>query len=383
MSEDESLTPWETRPKYLKRFVDKRTGVERIYFRHKSLQVPMSSPWGTKALAAEAAQALAAETSRRPPRARPGTLVGAISDYEKSADFRSLAPRTQKEYTRHLQEMRVTFDGVLLEDITASYVLDLRDLWAKRGYRAANVALQILKNVCRRPMIAGDIAGDPFKLIDKVPRPHALGEANPYWEDDEVEAAIALALEMKRPGLARAIALGRWGGFRKQTICSIPLRARVIRAVQKGTEVRLHWVTEKKKVLCNRREDGRLTRLIEGTPSRALTIAYSARGQPWTGRALSRAVETLLKKLSATGKVRADLTIHGLRHARGVELARTGASDAEIMAQLDHATSRAAAIYRRQAERERLADTSQDRVDAEVIRLANARAKRAGTSEDE
>jgi integrase len=70
------------------------------------------------------------------------------------------------------------------------------------------------------------------------------------------------------------------------------------------------------------------------------------------------------------------LTIHGLRHARGVELADGGASDAEIMAQLEHATGRAAQIYRRQAERRRLADHAQDRVD-KAISLKAERAKRA------
>lgn len=383
MSEDETLTPWDQRPKYLKRFVDKRSGVERVYFRYGSRQLPMSSPWGTRALAVEVANALAAEQSRPAARPRPGTINGAIAEYEKSADFASLAPRTQKEYSRILRDMRATFEGVLLADVSASYVLELRDLWAQRGYRAANLSLQVFKNVCRRPTIVGDISGDPFKLIDKVPRPHSLGEANPFWEDDEVDAAIELALKIKRPGLARAIALGRWGGFRKQTICSIPLRARAVRQTSDGTQVRLHWVTEKKKVLCNRREDIRLTNLILRTPSRALTIAYNSTGQPWTGRALSRAIERLMTTLSRRGEVRADLTVHGLRHARGVELARTGASDAEIMAQLDHATARAAAIYRRQAEREQLADASQDRVDAEVARLSEARSKKVRTSEGE
>lgn len=383
MSADDTLTPWDQRPKYLKRFVDKRSGVERVYFRYKSRQLPMLSPWGTKALAAEAANALAAEQARPTARPRPGTINGAIAEYEKSADFASLAHRTQKEYSRVLRGMRATFEGVLLADISASYILELRDLWAQRGYRAANLSLQVLKNVCRRPMIAGDIPGDPFKMIDKVPRPHSLGEANPYWEDDEVDAAIELALKTKRPGLARAIALGRWGGFRKQTICSIPLRARAVRQTSNGAQVRLHWVTEKKKVLCNRREDPRLTNLIDATPSRALTVAYNSIGQPWTSRALSRAVERLLTKLSSSGKGRADLTVHGLRHARGVELARTGASDAEIMAQLDHATARAASIYRRQAEREQLADASQDRVDAEIIRLSSARATLTTTTKNE
>ena len=76
----------------------------------------------------------------------------------------------------------------------------------------------------------------------------------------------------------------------------------------------------------------------------------------------------------ADGVVACPLTIHGLRHARGVELAIAGASDAEIMAQLEHATDRAAKIYRRQAERRRLADAGQDRLD-NVIELRERRSR--------
>jgi hypothetical protein len=43
------------------------------------------------------------------------------------------------------------------------------------------------------------------------------------------------------------------------------------------------------------------------------------------------------------------------------------------MAQLDHATPRAAAIYRRQAERLGLADRAQDKIDAEIVRLSARR----------
>ncbi len=173
-----------------------------------------------------------------------------------------------------------------------------------------------------------------------------------------------------QPGLARAIALGRWGGFRKQTICKIPMGARIKRTTANGEHVRIKYVTEKRKVICDRREDPRLTSLIDSTPAKAITIAYNAFGQRWQERSLSQAMDRLIEKLAAAGDARPELTIHGLRHSRGVELARSGASDAEIMAQLDHATARAAAIYRRQVDREKLADTSQDRLDAEIARVA-------------
>ena len=128
-----------------------------------------------------------------------------------------------------------------------------------------------------------------------------------------------------------------------------------------------------------------LTALLAETPSRALTIAHNADGHAWKPRQLNQALERLMLPLAKAGKVRAikeasgkincPLTPHGLRHARGVELSESGASDAEIMAQLEHATPRVAQIYRRQAERRRLADNAQDRID-NAVSLKAERAKR-------
>ncbi len=145
-------------------------------------------------------------------------------------------------------------------------------------------------------------------------------------------------------------------------------------------------------MLADKREDPRLTALLAETPNLALTIAYNADGQPWKPRQLNQAIERLMLPLAkagkvlaikgASGKVTCPLTPHGLRHARGVELAESGASDAEIMAQLEHATSRAASIYRRQAERRRLADNAQDRIDNTVNLKAEQAKRRASNNRD-
>ena len=97
-----------------------------------------------------------------------------------------------------------------------------------------------------------------------------------------------------------------------------------------------------------------------------MTIAYNADGFAWKPRQLAQAVERHNERLAKADKVRLGLSLHGLRHSRGVELAEAGASDAEIMSQLEHATDRAARIYRRQAERRRLADSGQDRIDSAI-----------------
>lgn len=376
--------PWGKRPAYIQRWIDKRTGAARVYFRKgEATKVELKAAWGTQALADEVAAILAATKVKPAPIV--GTLVGAVKAYrgdhalgiKPSADYLMLAPSTQERYDRWLDEFERLFAGVLLEDVDAAYILALRNGWAPKGYEAANTALQVLKNICKPAMITGEIKGNPFELIDKVARPQGKGIRNPRWEDAETEAVIA-DVEKRQPGLARAVALGRWGGFRKQTICRVPLRARIKRANAEGIiERRLLWLTEKKEVLCDRREDLRLTELLDRTPNRALTIAYNSQGAPWKPRALSHALDRVITRLAKKGLVRPTLTVHGLRHARGVEIALTGGSDAEIMAGLDHASSRTAAEYRKQADRLRLADAMQDRVDAEVVKLrARAEARR-------
>lgn len=390
--------PWEKRPAHIQRYTDTRNGHEKVYFRKVGCRkIELKAAWGTQALADEVA-ALAAAAKPKPKPA-VGTLIGAIREYrgdrkygiEPSADFIVLAASTQLDYERILDEMETTFDGVLLSDVDPGYVLSLRDKWSKRGYRAANLRLQIMKNVCKAPRIRGEIAGDPFGLIEKVARPQTLGEANPRWLDAEFDIVLEHAIEKGAPGLARALALGRWGGFRRQTICRVPRQARITRANDDGIiERRLYWVTEKRLVRCDRREDARLTALLERTDAMrprfarnvtAMTIAYNSRGESWKERALEHEVKRTVDALAEQKKIRPGLTLHGLRHSRGVEIAASGGSDAEIMSQLDHATPRQAAEYRRQAERIALADAAQDKVDAQVIKL-QTRAKKRGQAEN-
>jgi hypothetical protein len=52
-----------------------------------------------------------------------------------------------------------------------------------------------------------------------------------------------------------------------------------------------------------------------------------------------------------------------------------GASDAEIMAQIEHATGEAAKIYRRQAQRRGLADNGQAKVDNVIDHRAKRKAE--------
>lgn len=353
-------------------------GKVRLYFRkggHR--EGPLVSPDGSDELRAEVDAILEALNKRlKTPAIVQGSVGGMVLAYagdgakfKPSAAFRSLAASTQAEYLRMANEIREDCGDVLLSDVTVPWLRDLVDAWAALGYKAANDRRQVLKNALKPALQDGRIIGDPFRTIGKVARPHNAGESHPAWEDVEVQAAIDEALRRKAPGLARAIALGRWGGFRRGTICKLPLSARATGIDEDGHPYsRLLWITEKRKVLCDKPEDERLTQLIVSTPDRTMTVTYNEDGNRWTERALSRAVERLNVRLAAKGKMRLGLSLHGLRHARGVELAESGSSDAEIMAQLEHATDHTARIYRRQAQRRELARSAQQRVDAKRAR---------------
>lgn len=372
--------------------VKRDNGRVDLYFRtagHR--EGPLLSADGSQALqdevgAIKARLEAAAKAIANP---RAGTIGEVLKIYNNSAEFLANARSTQGNYQDYIDEMIEDCGQVLLSEVTRSWLVEMRDAWALRGHRAANLRLQVLKNAFE-PIIADDaddrIAGDPFHKLKKVRRPHDAPAANVAWSESEVTIAIEEAFRRRRAGLARAIALGAYGGFRRGTICAIPLNARTTVLDDNGQlEQRLNWITEKKKVLCDKREDSRLTAVMKRSNSQAITIAYNADGRPWKARQLSQAVDRHMAGLARRGLVRAatddkgevfcPLSLHGLRHFRGLELAYNGASDAEIMAQLEHATDRAAKIYRRQAERRTLADAGQTRLD-NVVKLKAAKAAR-------
>ena len=389
--------------RYVQRVPDRKTGRTYLYFRKGDYREgPLASPDGSDELRAEVQAVLdRLEGIALAQVPRPGTVGGMLRAYggswdgkvrvKASADFLALARSTQGLYADAIDEMIEDCGDVKLVEVTRLWVRGMRDAWALRGHRVANIRLSVLANALAPAIDDERIPADPFSRLKRAKKPRGKGEANPIWTDEEVTAGIEDAIARNRPGLARAIALGRWGGFRRGTICAIPLHARVVGYDQDGdAERRLNWITEKKLVLCDKREDPRLTAIIARTPSKALTIAYNADGEPWKERQLNQALDRHMARLAEKGRVRAQtdeagkvfcpLTIHGLRHARGVEIAYAGGSDAEIMAQLEHASDRQAKEYRRQADRRKLADAGQDRVDNVVQLRAKRTAAKDGTA---
>lgn len=310
-------------------------------------------------------------------RRKDPTLSGEFERYLASAEYLSLATSTQAEYARVAAHLHGELGATPLSQCTRRWVRTLRDRWARGGHRYASLKLQVLKNALSAACDEELVPAHLFANIAKVTRPPGAPEPNVAWKDDEVEAVIQDAIDRRQDGLARAVGLGRWAGYRRGSICEITLEARVEVITEVGRERRLRWLTEKSAVLSDKLEDPRLTDLLDRTECCGPQIAYNIYGYAWTPRQLSQALDRLVGRLAQAGRVRPGLTLHGLRHARGVELARVGASDAVIMAQLEHKTTHSARIYRRQTERAELADLGQILIDGAL----GLHAHRSGSGE--
>jgi len=353
--------------------VQRPSGAIFLYFRPVGggrltrLQSALPEAWEGSPLKAEVDGLLASKKGQ----ASGPTLADAIRRYKTDdPDYAVLAPSTKGLYQVALRQMTKQLGRTPVSDFKPAFIDELRNRWAKQGHRAANVRLQVLKNVLRPSVIAGRIkGGDPFTMIRGVRRPRDLPEPHVIWSDDTVDVLIRHAVETKWFGVARAIALGRYAGLRLGDMVQITQSSR-----QAG---RLLFMSGKRRIQVDMAEDSRLTELLDRTPdaqsgttrSKApgqraqTTIVYNRRGRPYSANGLGQAFRTVVGTAFKAKLVPSDrYSAHGLRHTFGVELALAGVTDAEGAALMGHGSPHSFVTYRRQADQKSLSDAGQKKV---------------------
>jgi hypothetical protein len=366
--------------KYVQRIV-KPNGAVHLYLRRKGLpSMRLASPWPEPGQEKDSPleREVAALIERlQSPAPTPGTMRQALRDYElKDADFKGLRESTKYEYRLILKAFDKELGDLPVTAFTPRNVLRLRDKWAERGHRRANLRRQVLKNVLKRVIIEGKLDRDPFALVGQVRRPDTLAEPHILWPIEVVETVIKAAIEAKRYGLARAVAIARYTGARRGDL--------VIMTKAMRKDGQFSWRSGKRRIPVDLKEDPQLTHWLAAIPAThpdtprrgrkgarnvkrlpATSLVFNLANARYTEDGLALELRKLVADLHDEGKgtIASDAyDLHGLRHTRGVELALAGCTDAQGAAMLGQASASSFAQYRRQAERIRLSKDGAEKV---------------------
>jgi len=280
--------------------------------------------------------------------AAEGSVAAVIAAYKGSPAFQELAPKTQRDYTRHLER----FEPVMhlhIEEIRRPHVRELQKPLNKTPRTAKYFA-----QVCS---LLFAYAIDELHLIEVNPalKMKRLDKADPYkaWTDEE-----CARFEASKPprALMTAYMLGKFTGQRGGGIL------KWTRSVYDGREFRFR---QSKTARLERPEMvipalPPLKAYLDALP-RDNTVMLVAMPEGAAYKE-SHFRHQLRSALDACGLKR--LSFHGLRHAAGVALAEAGATEKEIMAWFGHSTAAMAAHYCKMAEHKRLTKSAGNKLEA-------------------
>ncbi|KAA5603785.1 tyrosine-type recombinase/integrase [Roseospira marina] len=348
-------------------------GTVRTYYyhRHTRLRLPddPTSP--------EFAQALKdlAPAKDSPEGVAPGSFAALVEAYLGSPEFRSLAPKTQRDYRRYLDVIRESWGRNPVRKVTREHVLALRDHYASRP-RTANYVVSVLRVLLSyavdRPSLYG-LTGNP------AARPKRLktnGGHRP-WEESEIAAFRAHwpLGSLERTAFELALNTGQRGGD-IAAMARSHVKGGLIMIAQEKTGARVEvpislalaealaaWDTARSERIAAFKAAGRPVPLDMGSrvltsPERgyALTVDY------WRHLMIDamQAVPGLAQGLGAGG-----VTTHGLRYTAATRLRELGLGWEDIGAITGHETAAMARKYSSRRRRAKIAIHRLDQATAE------------------
>lgn len=257
-----------------------------------------------------------------------GTLQAVLDAYEKSSNFRALAPRSQRDYRRHLKEIEAEFGDFPLEALeergARRVFLNWRDKVGINSPRSADYKFSVLARALSWGLDRGMIPVNPCR------RPSRLYQGNRSQMTWSVQDEAAF-LENAPQHLHLALLLALWTGQRQGDLLRLPWSAydgEVIRLRQRKTRASIAIpVGAKLKVA------------LDQTERRADTILTTAKGKPWS----EDGFRTSWGKACAKAGIRG-LTFHDLRGTAVTRLALAGCSTSEIATVTGHSLRDAEAI---------------------------------------
>ncbi|MFZ1430580.1 MAG: tyrosine-type recombinase/integrase [Geminicoccaceae bacterium] len=276
---------------------------------------------------------------------RPGTFAALVDRYRKSDRWRELAPRTRKDYERHLTELMKPFGAQLVAGFTPRAVAAYRAT-LKPG-RQGNMRLQVLSLLLSYAREQGLVADNPALRH----RRFKLTKREAYWSDEAI--ATFMASDKASPAMRLALMLGLWTGQREDDVLHM-----------RWSDIKDGWLT------IRQRKVGKLVSLPIGAPLAAylgdvakagIVILLGERGAPFTTNWFSQSFGRAARACGLVG-----LTFLDTRRTAVVNLAEAGCTTGEIASITGHSI----------AETQRILDTywvaSRPQAEAAISKLVRA-----------
>lgn len=289
----------------------------------------LKAPYGTPEFAAEFRDALASRAN--PSDGVKNTLEFTIRAYLKSrgkkskdrgGGFLDLAPRTQRDYRKLIDEIiRPEFGTMPFRAIESTrakgVILDWRDkLVAKIGARQTDYAMTILGRLFSFGIERGHFQINPASNPGKV---YSGTRAEIVWSDeDEARAMTALP-----DNLALALQLGIWTGQRPSDVLAM------LWSDYEGEMIRIRQGKTKKKIAIPVAVP--LKALLDAAPRVAATIIVGAKGKPLTKAGFDKMFRLRIRAAGIK-----DVAIGDTRGTTVTRMRRVGVSIPQICAITGH-----------------------------------------------
>ena len=257
-----------------------------------------------------------------------GVLQTVIDAYLASPKFSDLAPRTCRDYRKHVRKIEAEYSDFPIEALndraTRGEFLNWRDRLAKASRRQADYTYSVLALILAWAFDRGMVPGNPCERPGRVYRSERI---NSIWTAED-EAAF---LETAPAHIGLAFMLALWTGQRQGDLLRLPWSA------YDGQTIRLRQGKTKAHVVIPVGAPLKVT--LDATPKLAVTILSTKRQTSWTEGGFRASWRTACKAAGVAG-----LTFHDLRGTAVTRLAVAGCEVPEIAAITGHKLNKVAAI---------------------------------------
>lgn len=258
------------------------------------------------------------------------TLNGVFRAFEQSSDYTRLAPRTRKDYGKHLAFIEAEFGDLpiaaLADPRTRGEFLAWRDRIAGRSERTADYRFAILARILAWALDRGLVTANPCKRPGRL---YQSGRVESVWKEGDEAAFYAHA----PAHLHLAMTLALWTGQRQGDLIVLPWNAydgKDIRLIQGKTKSKVKNRKPKRIVIPVGAPLKRILDTLKASHENArkplpATILLTERGRSWTSDGFRASWRKACAKAGIAG-----LTFHDLRGTVVTRLAIAGASVPQI-----------------------------------------------------